>query len=370
MWPDRRLCDLLQIEHPIIQAPMSGSATPALAAAVSNAGGLGSLGCAAMSAAELLNAVTELRAFTNRPFNLNFFVHPAPQMNAAVFQRTVKRLQTFYAELGLSPPEANQIPSTPGFDLQKLDVILDLCPPVVSFHFGLPDEVAVTALRAAGIVLLSSATTVSEARALVQGGADAIIAQGWEAGGHRGSHVPTEPIDGVGTMALVPQIVDAVDLPVIAAGGIADGRGVAAAFALVACGVQIGTGFLACPEAATDSARRSLLHSAKDTDTTVTDAYSGRSARALRTRYSAEMAKNREALLDFPSMYGLSGPLSEAALARGNVDFAFHLYGQAAALARKQPAGELVRCLVRETAEAFEYLSSPDVPRPGPNRCL
>jgi nitronate monooxygenase len=337
---------------------MSGSATPALAAGVSNAGGLGSLACAEMSAADVIDAVAELRASTNRPFNLNFFVHPAPRTSAAVFQRTVNRLQLFYAEFALDPPEVSRISSTTGFDARKLDVVLDLRPPVVSFHFGLPDEAEVAALRAAGIVLLSSATTVLEARALVRGGVDAIIAQGWEAGGHRGSHAPTEPIDGVGTMALVPQIVDAVDRPVIAAGGIADGRGIAAAFALGACGVQIGTGFLACPEAATDRARRNLLRSAKDTDTTVTDAYSGRCARAVRTRYSAEIAKNREPLPDFPSMYALSDPLVEAAYARGNEDFAFHLYGQAAALTRELPAGELVRSLVRESAEVFGYLSS------------
>lgn len=358
MWPDSRLCDLLEIEHPIIQAPMASSATPELAAAVSNAGGLGSLGCGMMAAEDLHSTVAELRARTNRPFNLNFFVHSEPVVTGEVLARTIARLKPYYEELGLGTPASSLPPMGPGFDKGHLDLLLEIKPRVVSFHFGVPQADAIAQLKDAGIVLMSTATTAAEACKLAASGIDAVIAQGWEAGGHRGSHLPTAPGDGVGTMALVPQVADAVDLPVIAAGGIADGRGIAAAFALGASGVQIGTGFLSCPEAGTDQARRELIRSASDTDTVVTDSVSGRSARARRTRYAAEMEKSRMGLPDFPAMYALSQPLIEAGEARGTGDFAFHLYGQAAALNRELPAAELVRHLVAEAAAVFGSLQS------------
>ena len=358
MWPNRRLCDLLKIEHPIIQAPMAGSATPQLAAAVSNAGGLGSLGCAQMMPDELRDVVLKLRAGTNRPFNLNFFTHPAPTTSAEVLARTINRLRPYYEELSLGAPPENLPQMGPGFDGAKLEVVLGIRPPIVSFHFGIPDTNMIARLKEAGIVLMSTATTVAEARKLAASGVDAVIAQGWEAGGHRGSHVPTDPGDGVGTMALVPQVVDAVDLPVIAAGGIADGRGIAAAFALGASGVQIGTGFLSCHEAATDATRRALIRSATDMDTMVTDAFSGRSARARRTRYAVEMERTRARLPDFPSMSVLTAPLGNAERAKERGDFAFQLYGQAAPLNRELSSEELMRTLVAETAEIFGALSA------------
>jgi nitronate monooxygenase len=307
---------------------------------------------------DLRDAVRRLRAGTNRPFNLNFFIHPQPKTSAAVLTVTIDRLRPYYEELSLGAPPGNLPPIGPGFDSAKLQLLLAIKPPIVSFHFGVPDAAAIVRLKEAGIVLMSSATNVAEARKLAASGVDAVIAQGWEAGGHRGSHVPTEPGDGVGTMALVPQIADAVDLPVIAAGGIADGRGIAAAFALGASGVQIGTGFLSCPEAATDDARRALLRSATDMDTMVTDAFSGRPARAKRTRYAAEMEMKRARLPDFPEMYSLSAPLTEADRSNQSGDFSFHLYGQAAALSKALPAEELVRSLVAATAEVFGMLSA------------
>ncbi len=284
MWPDQRLVGLLGIRHPIIQAPMAGTATPELAIAVSNAGGLGSLGCHGMNADELRGLAATMRAGTKLPFNLNFFVHPQPRSDAATLSRTRERVRPWYLQLGLGEPPLTIPEGKPGFDAATLAVLLELRPPVVSFHFGVPDREALGALKSAGMMLISSATNVAEARALAGAGVDAIIAQGWEAGGHRGSHRPTDPIDGVGTVALVPQIVDAVKLPVIAAGGIGDGRGIAAAFALGASGVQMGTAFLASPEAGTDAPRRSLLRKATDADTVVTDAFSGRVARAARSR--------------------------------------------------------------------------------------
>ncbi|RRI04500.1 nitronate monooxygenase [Mesorhizobium tamadayense] len=355
MWPNRRLCDLLKIEHPIIQAPMAGSATPDLAAAVSNAGGLGSLGCASMLPDGLRHVARQMRASTERPFNLNFFVFPKPDTSDAVLTRAIDRLRPYYEELSLGEPSQTLPPMGPGFDDEKLDLVLEIRPPVVSFHFGIPDAATVAKLKQSGIVVISTATNVAEARKLADGGADAVIAQGWEAGGHRGSHAPNGPGDGVGTMALVPQVVDAVELPVIAAGGIGDGRGIAAAFALGASGVQIGTGFLSCDEAGTDGPRRALIRSATDMDTMVTDAFTGRAARARRTRYALEMEESRTRLPDFPQMIALSAPLSDVG-AKG--DFAFHLYGQAAALNRELPAGQLVRTLVAETGEIFDALSA------------
>ncbi|BCG91661.1 NAD(P)H-dependent flavin oxidoreductase [Mesorhizobium sp. 131-2-1] len=357
MWPNRRLCDLLKVEHPIIQAPMAGSATPELAAAVSNAGGLGSLGCAMMQPDDLRAVARQMRASTGRQFNLNFFVHPRPDTSDAILARALERVRPYYKELSLGEPPARLPAMGPGFDDTRLDLVLEIRPPVVSFHFGMPDVAKVARLKQAGIVVISTATNVAEARKLADGGADAVIAQGWEAGGHRGAHAPTGPGDGVGVMALVPQVVDAVDLPVIAAGGIADGRGIAAAFALGASGVQIGTGFLSCDEAGTDRPRRALIRSATDMDTMVSNAFSGRAARTKRTRYALEMEEQQTRLPDFPQMYALSGPLGDADAAMGRGDFAFHLYGQAAALNRELPAAQLLRMLVAEADAIFRALS-------------
>jgi len=355
MWPDTRLCDLFGIEHPIVQAPMMGSCTPALASAVANAGGMGSLGCGEKSASTIEAEAQAIRARTNRPFNLDFFVIQPEETDPRVLEKTREKLQPWYEDLGLGEPPSELPAPGRGFDDERLDLVLALKPKVVSFHFGVPEARIIEALKAAGIVLVSSATNVAEARALEDVGMDAIIAQGWEAGGHRGSHVPTAPFDGVGTMALVPQIVDRVSVPVIAAGGIGDGRGIAAAFALGACGVQMGTAFLNCPEAATEPARRERLRRATDRDTMVTDAFSGRSARAMRSRYAQEMESSRTELPRFPQMYALSGPIREVA---DDDDASFFLYGQAAALTRELPAGDLVDRLVHEAQAAMRTLAT------------
>jgi nitronate monooxygenase len=348
MWPRNDLLDLLGIELPIVQAPMAGSATPALAAAVSNAGGLGSLGCAVMSPEDLEARAAELRAASNRPFNLNFFSHAEPKADPETDARTRARLAPFYDVYGLGPlPSASEAPFGV-FDDAKLAALLEIRPAVVSFHFGLPAPEAVRALQNAGRRILCSATCVAEAEALDAAGVDAIIAQGWEAGGHRGTFEVSFEDFGIGTLALVPQVVDAVRVPVIAAGGIADGRGIAAAFALGAGGVQLGSAFLSCPEARVPEAQRAALRAARDQDTRLTRAYSGRPARARNNRYMAAMAERREALPDFPAMYAFSDPLHQAGAAAGDPEVQFLLYGQAAALNRELPAADLVRTLVEE----------------------
>ncbi len=358
MWPSSRLTDLLGIEVPIVQAPMKGTSTPGLAAAVCNAGALGSLGCSGLDPAGLAADVAELRKQTNGGFNLNFFACGAAQPDPEAIQRTARALAPFFAEFGLDTPSAPLDPLPAPFGPAILDALLADPPAVVSFHFGVPPGDALARLKSAGCRILSTATNVAEARALEAAGVDAIIAQGWEAGGHRGSFA-AEPADvGIGLVALVPQVVDAVSVPVIAAGGIADGRGIAAAFALGADGVQMGSAFAACPESAAGPLHRRALAEATDADTCLTLAHSGRPARARRTRYIDAMAQDPGPLPVFPLMYRLSAPLGEAEDAMASRDFQFLLYGQAAGLSRPLPASALVDRLVAEARAAFAHCAA------------
>jgi nitronate monooxygenase len=345
MWPRTDFLDLLGIAHPIVQAPMSGFTTPALAAAVCNAGGLGSIGCATMPPAAIREQAAAVRQATNRPFNLNFFVHAPPAVAPEAAARVRAGLAPWFAEFGLGTVPDPSAPFPP-FDQERLDLVLELRPRVVSFHFGLPPSAAIRRIKEAGCLVFSSATTVGEARSLAAGGADVVIAQGFEAGGHRGSFSASPGTGMVGTMALVPQIVDAVPLPVIAAGGISDGRGIAAAFALGASGVQLGTSFLGCPEAAVPPLYRSQLRSAGDEMTEVTRAFTGRPARAIRNRFVAEMA-DAEALA-FPLQASLVGPLWQVPDEAARAQLTPFWAGQAVALIRELPAGRLVERLAAE----------------------
>ena len=350
MWPRTDFLELLGITHPIVQAPMSGSISPTQAAAVSNAGALGSIGTAGQPTAVVREQVKALRQATNQPFNLNFFVHARPGSNPQATARVRATLAPYFDEFGLGPvPEPTE--PFPTFGEEQLELVLELRPRVVSFHFGLPTTAAVQRIKAAGGIILSSATTVAEARSLEANGADVIIAQGLDAGGHRGSFSESPGAGMVGTMALVPQIVDAVRVPVIAAGGIADGRGIAAAFALGASGVQMGTAFLGCPEATISPLHRVQLRTATDDATELTHAFTGRPARAIRNRFIAEMADSEH--LDFPLQASLVGPLWRLPSDEARTAFTPFWAGQAAPLVRDLPASRLVETLAAEAQAIF-----------------
>ena len=332
------LTDLLGIEHPILQSPMASAATPALAAAVSEAGGLGALGSAILPVDELRAQTGELRERTRRPFQLNFFCHETPEVGGDVAARAREYFTPLYDELGLGEPPQPGAPAI-GFDEARLEALLELRPPVVSFHFGLPPRDALAAIRETGARVLATATTVAEARYLEEHGADAVVAQGAEAGGHRGSFLVEGDDGSVGTLALVPQVADAVGVPVVAAGGIADGRGLAAALALGAGGAQLGTAFLPCPESAISPVYREALRHAQADGTVLTRAVSGRPARALKNRMTRELS----GVLPYPAQLSLTVPLSQSTA--DAADFQAMWSGQGAALAVEAPAAEVVAAI-------------------------
>ena len=347
IWPRTDLLDLLGVTHPIIQAPMSGFGGPALVAAVSNAGALGSLGCGATPNQTARDQFQEICRATNRPFNLNFFAHPAPYIDVDASRRVRERLSDYYDEFDLgSVPEPSD--PLPLFDEERLQLVLDLRPQVISFHFGLPSADKLKRVKQTGAVVLCSATTVAEARKLQAEGADCIIAQGFEAGGHRGTFMGGDGAGLIGTMALVPQVVDAVRVPVIAAGGIADGRGIAAAFALGASGVQIGTAFLGCPEATVSNVYRDALHRAADEDTRLTRIFTGRAARVLRNRLTDELGD--EEALEFPAQASLTRPLTQTNNGSASAAFLPLWAGQGAPLIRDLSAAKLIDKLAIEAS--------------------
>jgi nitronate monooxygenase len=356
MWPDRRLLDLLNIELPIVQAPMAGSQDWELAAAVSGAGGLGSLPCAMISPAQLREQVGKIRDKTRKPINVNFFCHTPPVPNNAREVGWRERLAPYYRELAIDPaapvPTSNRAP----FDMALCAVVEEVRPEVVSFHFGLPDRALFDRVKAAGCLVLSSATTTAEAIYLEQQGVDAVIAQGSEAGGHRGIFLGETIDTQVGTFALVPQIVSAVKVPVIAAGAVADARGIAAAFALGASGTQIGTAYLFCPEAKISAVHRKALSEARDDSTALTNLMSGRPARGVVNRLMREIGPISTAPPQFPLSASALAPLRAKAEAEGSGDFSPLWSGQAASLSRAMPAGEMTRKLAQETVELLRQL--------------
>lgn len=345
------MLEILGVTVPIVQAPMAGVATPELAAAVSNAGGLGSLGVGASDAVGAGAMIDELRARTAQAFNVNLFVHAAPREDRAREKAWIEALRPLFAAFGSEPPEGLHAPYRRfDDDPEMLALLLDRKPAVVSFHFGLPSAEAVRALKGAGIRLMATATSLAEARAVEAAGIDAVVAQGIEAGGHRGVFDPQAPDDGLGTLALTRLLVRNCGLPVLAAGGIMDGAGIAAALDLGAVAAQLGTAFIACPESAADAAYRQALMGEGAFHTRLTAVISGRPARALANRFTAwgETGQEGRRPPDYPVAYAAGKALQAAAKARGETGYAAQWAGQGAPLSRALPATELVAVLVRE----------------------
>ena len=348
------LQELLGIELPIIQAPMAGVQGSALASAVSNAGGLGSLPCAMFDLVALRKELTVIRTQTTKPFNVNFFCHTQPEANVEREAAWRSLLSPYFAEYGIDTSAIGAGPGRLPFGEEAANVLEEFKPAVVSFHFGLPSQALLARVRSWGATILSSATTVDEARWLEARGVDAVIAQGIEAGGHRGSFLSEDLSVQPGTFALVPQIVDAVSVPVIAAGGIADHRGVAAAMELGASGVQIGTAYLLCPEATTSALHRAALKSEAARTTALTNLFTGRPARGIVNRLIRELGPLSSAVPAFPLATSALAPLRAKAESEGSGDFSPLWAGQNASGCKEVGASILTRELVTQSTLRVE----------------
>ena len=341
-------CARLGIEIPIVQAPMAGSGGVALAVAVAQAGGLGSLPAAMLSSALLVEQIDEFRHVTDAPLNVNFFCHQLPDVSPSELEAWAAALSRFDAELGVDRSGAPVGPSRRPFDDEACRIVEEHCPEIVSFHFGLPSPELVERVRRTGAIVMSSATIRAEAVWLEQHGCDVVIAQGAEAGGHRGMFLTTDVAAQPGTMALLPRVVDAVGVPVIAAGGLADGRAIAAAFVLGAAAVQLGTAYLLCPEALTTPVHRGALAGGSVDDTVLTNVLTGRPARGRRNRVIDELGTMAAEAPAFPTAGAALAPLRAAAEAAGAGDFSPLWSGQAGAVTSDVPAGRLTRDLIAD----------------------
>jgi nitronate monooxygenase len=339
---------LLGVELPIIQAPMAGVQASALAVAVSNAGGLGSLPCAMLGVDAMRNELAAITAATAKPFNVNFFCHTPPMPSREREAAWRAALAPYYKEYGIDPDATPAGPGRAPFSAEAADVLDEFRPKVLSFHFGLPSAELLARVKAWGSKVLSSATTVEEARWLEAHGVDAIIAQGLEAGGHRGIFLTEDLSTQAGTFALLPQIVRAVKIPVIAAGGIADAKGVAAALALGAAGAQIGTAYLLCPEATTSAVHRAALKSEAARHTALTNLFSGRPARGIVNRIMKALGPMNSAAPAFPLAAAAMAPLRAKAESLGRGDFSPLWCGQNASGCKEMPAAELTRALAAD----------------------
>ena len=343
------LTTLIDLRHPLIQAPMAGGATtPELVAAVSNAGALGSFAAATLSPQAMREGVARVRQLTERPFNVNLFVLDDPAPSDAEVARAQARLDPLRAELGLPPGgrparfcEDNRA---------QLETLIELAPPVVSFTFGLLDAAAVARLHAAGSRVIGTATTVAEARAWEAVGADMVCAQGCEAGGHRGTFLGDPQQSNIGLLALLPQVAAAVQVPVIAAGGLMDGRGIAASLLLGAQAAQLGTAFLCCPESGIPALWKAAILAAGDDSTRLTRAFSGRYARGIVNDFMRRFAAEEQQVPDYPVQNALTADIRQAATRQGRAEYLSLWAGQGAGMARALPAAELVRVLMDELA--------------------
>ncbi len=353
------LCDLLGIEYPIVQAPMAGGpTTPELVGAVSAAGALGSFGHAYTPPATIREDAAAVRARTSRPFNLNLFAAPLPDEPPLEAQRAaIDAARGMFVKLGLTAPERVPPPYAPDF-AEQIEVVCDVRPPVLTVHLGDLPAGVVTRFRGLGIRLGCGATSVREARRLEAMGADFVIAQGGEAGGHRGTFLGSPEHAMTGTLALVRQVVRAVRVPVVAAGGIMDGAGIAAVLALGAQAAQLGTAFVVCPESGAPEAHKKAVLGMDGDETTITLAFSGKPARGVRNAFTETAERERWPLLPFPAQAKLTAPLRQASAREGSPDLFSAWSGQAGSLGRPLPAAELVRTLVAEAEDTIERLRS------------
>jgi nitronate monooxygenase len=358
MWPDRRIIDLFKIEFPILLAPMAGAIDAEIAIAVAQGGGVPSVPCATISPDKAREQIKIIRQRVSAPINLNFFCHRPVEANAASEAKWKGRLAAYYRDLGLDPAAPFHAANRAPFDDAFCEVVEELKPEIVSFHFGLPEQPLLNRVKATGALVIASATIVREAIWLEEHGVDVIIAQGAEAGGHRGMFLTDNIAEQPGTFALLPQVVDAVRVPVIAAGGIADGRGIAAAFVLGAAGVQIGSAFLRCPESKISTPTRLALAEARDDATVITNVMTGRPARGIANRVMREIGPIWSDAPAFPHAATALAPLRSAAEKLGRVDFTSLWAGQAARLAREMPAAELTRELASAAQARMRQLAS------------
>ncbi len=343
-WPDTRILDLLGIEVPIIQAPMAVGTTPAMVIAANRAGALGSMPAAALSIEQLRDALTRIRQASDRPINVNFFCHQPPAPDEARDRRWKALLEPYYRELGADFDAPTPVSNRAPFNDAACQVVEAFRPQVVSFHFGLPEKSLLARVKATGAKVLSSATTVEEAIWLERHGCDAIIAMGLEAGGHRGLFLSDDLNTQIGLFALLPQIVDAVSVPVIAAGGIGDARGIVAAFALGASAVQIGTAYLFTPEANVTTAHHYALRHAQASETALTNLFTGRPARGIVNRVMRELGAINPAAPAFPTAGGALMPLK----AKDEAGFSNLWSGQALRLGKDMTTYELTRELAAQ----------------------
>jgi nitronate monooxygenase len=352
-WPDRRLLDRIGLAVPIIQAPLAGASDARLAMAASRGGSLGSIPCAMLTADQARREVTAFRASADGPLNLNFFCHVMPAPPDETEWRA--RLAPYYAELRVdvaAPPPPLRLP----FDEAMCALVEEVRPEVVSFHFGLPDQPLLDRVLATGAFVIGNATNVAEARWLAARGCGAVIAQGWEAGGHTGAFLEPDAVSALGLFALLPQVVDAVDVPVIAAGGIGDARGIVAALALGAAAVQLGTAYLTAPESLASAPHRAALASEAAERTVFTNLLSGGLARGLPNRLMDELGPVSAEAPPYPHASTALAPLRKAAEAAGRGDFSPLWAGQAAPLARAEPAEALTARLAREALDLLARL--------------
>lgn len=360
MFPATPLTKLARIEYPIILAPMAGASTPDLTAAVSNAGGLGSFPAAALSGEAIHQGVAEVRKRTSKPFNMNLFVLGRPNPEARQVARALELLAPIREELGLPPgqPLEQYCPDNAG----QFEAVLEERPAVASFTFGILSKAQVDALKSRGSLVMGTATTVAEAKAWEAVGANMVCAQGSEAGAHRGTFLGDWEASLVGTIALVPQMVDAVRVPVIAAGGIMDGRGIAASLMLGAAGVQMGTAFLTCPESGIAAAWRDAVRSARDDQTRVSRIYSGRHARGIVNEFMRKLTPVVDEIPPYPIQNALTTPIRQAAGKANRGEYLSLWAGQAASMSRGLPAAELFAALVSETRAALRRAASAEAP--------